>query len=186
MNEAIEAAALIGYPVVLKGCSPKLIHKTEQGCIELNLKSEQDVRAAFERIAASADVELDGILVQEMVSGQRELILGLKRDRQFGAVVMVGLGGVFAEIVKDTAFRVAPIDMVEAEDMINQLKSRDILDSFRGGEAADIGAVCKCLTALGTIGLERGVISEIDINPMIIRKNGRIVAVDALVILGSA
>ena len=133
VNEAIEAAALIGYPVVLKGCSPELIHKTEQDCIELNLKSEQDVKVAFERIVASADVELDGILVQEMVSGQRELILGLKRDPQFGAVVMVGVGGVFAEIVKDTAFRVAPIDVVEAEDMINQLKSRDILDSFRGG-----------------------------------------------------
>jgi len=127
---------------------------------------------------------MEGILVQEMVEGQRELVAGLSRDPQFGPCVMLGFGGIMAEVIKDTVFRVAPFDIVEALDMINDLKSRSMLGSFRGQKDADLDAICQTLTAIGQLGLAEESIAEIDINPLIISPDGKIKAVDALIILG--
>lgn len=183
VDEAVAAAELIGYPVVLKACSWELMHKSELGCIELGLTNPRAVKDACNRILKKTDIPLEGILVQEMIDGQRELVVGLSRNLQFGACVMLGFGGVMTEVIKDTVFRVAPFDRLEALDMIDELKSRPMLDSFRGQKPADLDAICRTLTAIGRLGMEEDVIAEIDINPLIISTDGRIKAVDALIIL---
>lgn len=181
-DEAAATAARLGYPVVLKACSPELMHKSEAGAVEIGLKNEAEVRAAYGRLVASAAVPLEGILVQEMIRGNRELVLGLSRDAQFGPCVMFGLGGVLTEIINDTVFRVAPLEMIDAREMMQDLKAKAILDPFRGQAAADREAIGRSLIALGQIGLENEAVAEIDVNPMIIDPAGRVVAVDALVI----
>lgn len=181
-EQAVAAAKTIGFPIALKACSPELLHKSEAGCIALSLTSADDVANAYDRIVSSISVELEGILVQEMISGVRELVLGLTREPQFGACVMLGLGGVMTEIFKDTVFRVAPFDRVEAGDMVKELKSKAMLDEFRGEKPADIETICRCLISLGGIGLDRPDISEIDMNPLKIAPDGRVCAVDALIV----
>jgi len=182
-DEAVSAAADLGFPVVLKGCSPELMHKSERGCIELNLRSEGDVREAYGRIISRVDLELEGVLVQEMVSGQRELVIGLTRDPQFGPCVMLGIGGIMTEVFEDTAFRMAPFGKIEAKDMTEELRFKAILGAFRGQKPVDMDMLCRTLIAVGQIGLELDTVSELDINPMIITPEGRVVAADALVLL---
>ena len=182
-DEAVSAAAGLGFPVVLKACSAELMHKSERGCIELNLRSEGDVREAYGRIIRSVDLELEGVLVQEMVPGQRELVVGLTRDPQFGPCVMLGIGGIMTEVFQDTVFRMAPFDMLEAKDMTEELRFKTILGAFRGQKPVDMEILCRTLIAVGQIGLELETVSELDINPMIITPGGRLVAVDALVVL---
>jgi succinyl-CoA synthetase beta subunit len=182
-DEAVSAADGFGFPVVLKACSAELMHKSERGCIELNLRNKRDVREAYERIIRSVDLELEGVLVQEMVPGQRELVVGLNRDPQFGPCVMLGIGGIMTEVFQDTVFRMAPFDMIEAKDMTEELRFKTILGSFRGQKPVDMDILCRTLIAVGQIGLELETVSELDINPMIITPEGRLVAVDALVVL---
>jgi succinyl-CoA synthetase beta subunit len=182
-DEAVSAAADLGFPVVLKGCSPELMHKSERGCIELNLRSEGDVREAYGRIINRVDLELEGVVVQEMVPGQRELVIGLTRDPQFGPCVMLGVGGIMTEVFGDTAFRMAPFHKIEAKDMTEELRCKAILGAFRGQKPIDMDMLCRTLTAVGQMGLELDTVSELDINPMIITPEGRVVAVDALVVL---
>jgi len=182
-DEAVAAATEIGFPVVLKACSPELMHKSEHGCIALNLRSEGDVREAYGRIVESVDLDLEGVLVQEMVPGQRELVIGLIRDRQFGPCVMLGIGGMMTEVFEDTVFRMAPVDMIEAKDMTEELRFKKILGAFRGQKPVDMDTLCRALIAVGQIGLEREAVSELDVNPLIITPEGRVVAVDALVVL---
>jgi succinyl-CoA synthetase beta subunit len=181
--EAVSAAADLGFPVVLKASSPELMHKSERGCIELNIRSEGDVREAYGRIISSVDLELEGVLVQEMVPGQRELVVGLTRDPQFGPCVMLGIGGIMTEVLEDTAFRMAPFGKIEAKDMTEELRFKAILGAFRGQKPVDMDMLCRTLIAVGQIGLELDTVSELDINPMIITPEGHVVAVDALVLL---
>ena len=183
-DEAVSVAAGLGFPVALKACSAELMHKSERGCIELNLRNDGDVRGAYERILRGVDLELEGVLVQEMVAGQRELVVGLTRDPQFGPCVMLGMGGMMTEVFQDTVFRMAPFDMIEAKDMTEELRFKAIIGSFRGQKPVDMEILCRTLIAVGQIGLELETISELDINPMIITPEGRLTAVDALVILG--
>jgi succinyl-CoA synthetase beta subunit len=185
-DAAAAAAEEIGYPVALKPCSRDLMHKSELDCIELGLAGPEAVGPAFGRIREKIKTPLEGILVQEMIAGCRELMAGLSRDPQFGACVMLGVGGVMAEVIADTVFRVAPFDAVEAMDMIRDLKCRAMLDAFRGQVQADLDTLCGVLTSLGRLGLDRPEIREIDINPLIISPNGALKAVDALIILEGA
>ncbi len=182
-DEAIKAAEKIGYPVALKACSWELMHKSEAGCIELGLADQESVQEAYNRICEKIQTPLEGVLVQEMLKGQREVVVGLNRDPQFGACVMLGFGGVMTEVINDTVFRVAPFDKVEALDMINELKTSPMLGTFRGQESADLDAICHTLTAIGQLGMENESIAEIDINPLIISPDGNIKAADALIIL---
>ena len=124
------------------------------------------------------------VLVQQMIRGQRELVLGLTRDPQFGPCVMFGLGGIFTEVLNDTTFRVAPLEKRDALEMMQEIKARKILDAVRGMEAADRELLAQMLITVGRIGMENEKIKEIDINPVII-SGGRPVAVDALVVLVS-
>lgn len=183
VHDAVEKATLIGFPVVLKACSHEIAHKTEGGLVETALADADAVRHAYERIMQKAPKPIDGILVQEMVKGHRELMLGLIRDSQFGPCVMAGFGGVMTEIVQDTCFRMAPVDEVEAADMLSELKSKEMLGPFRGQAPVDRERLCRAICAVGAMGLENESIAEIDINPLIIRPDGSFAAVDALVVL---
>jgi len=178
----LKAAGHIGYPLVIKGCSAEIAHKTEKGLIRLDVRNDAEALTAFDEIVACMNGAEKTILVQQMIRGQRELVVGLTRDPQFGPCVMFGLGGIFTEILKDSAFRVAPLDKHDALDMMQEIKSRKILDAVRGLEAVDRELLADILIKVGQIGIENENIKEIDINPVIISK-GKPVAVDALVIL---
>jgi acetate---CoA ligase (ADP-forming) subunit beta len=182
-DEAAAIAARLGYPVVMKACSPDLMHKSEAGAVEIGLKNEAEVRAAYQRLVGATTLVLEGILVQEMIRGNRELVLGLSRDAQFGPCVMFGLGGVLTEVINDTVFRVAPLEMIDAQEMMQELRAKAILDPFRGQAAADREVIGRSLMALGQIGIKNEGVAEIDVNPMIIDPAGRVKAVDALVVL---
>lgn len=183
---AVDAAVSIGYPVALKACGARLMHKSDQGLVALNLNSAEQVKQAYRRIVAAAGSDAEGMLVQEMVKGMRELVVGLTRDAQFGPCVMLGLGGVMTEIYKDTVFRMAPVCRTEAGDMISQLRAKKMLGAFRGQQPADPDVICRCIMGVGRIGMQLPDIAEIDINPLIISGDGRITAVDALIILKEA
>ncbi len=182
-GEAAAAAEALGYPVVVKACSPRLMHKSEAGAVAVGIQNEADLLKAYDRISAAVAQPLEGMLIQEMVRGSRELVVGLTRDAQFGPCVMLGLGGVLTEVLNDTAFRVAPFDTVEALDMMGELRSHAILDNFRGQAPADRNLLAETLTAVGRMALENEAIAEIDINPLIIDAQGRLTAVDALIVL---
>lgn len=183
-KDAVAAAEEMGYPVVLKAAGPDLTHKTELDAIRLNLADAKAVRQAVKELkAATKGQKLQGLLVQEMVKGQRELVMGLIRDQQFGPCVMFGLGGIYTEILKDVSFRVAPLTEADAIEMMDEIKGKKILEAFRGMDAADKKTLANSLVSLGKIGLEHDQIKEIDINPLILTKTGKPVAVDALVVL---
>jgi len=182
VKELINAAEEIGYPLVLKGCSPDIAHKTEKGLIRVDIRDEKEARAAFEEIMTGMDETEKAVLVQEMVKGERELVIGLTRDPQFGPCVMFGLGGIFTEILKDISFRVAPLEKRDALEMMREIKGQKILESVRGMPAADVDMLADILINIGRIGLENEQVKEIDINPVIIA-GSRPVAVDALIIL---
>jgi len=172
----------IGFPLVMKGCSPDISHKTEMGMISVDIRSESEAAAAFDDIIAKMDSGRGGVLVQEMVSGKRELMVGMTRDAQFGPCVMFGLGGIFTEVLKDVSFRLAPLKERDAIDMMQEIKGHRILDAIRGMEAVDLDLMAQILMNVGRLGVENDKIKEVDVNPLIISK-GRPVAVDALVVL---
>lgn len=180
-QEAVDQAAKIGFPVVLKGSSPTLAHKTELGMVRVNLKNEQDVAQAYDELIGKG-IRLDGILIQEMVKGNREFVIGLTRDPQFGPCVMFGIGGIFTEAMKDVSFRVAPLTEDDAREMIHEIRAVTLLDAFRGENAVDQEILINALVGIGELGMTHDEIAEIDINPLIVA-GGRPVAVDALVIL---
>jgi len=182
-EELTRAADSIGYPLVIKACSADIAHKTEKGLIRLDIRNAEEALTAFNEIVADMNGADKTVLVQQMIKGQRELVVGLTRDPQFGPCVMFGLGGIFTEILKDSAFRVAPLEKHDALDMMQEIKSHKILDAVRGLEAVDRELLADMLIKIGQIGIENESIKEIDINPVII-SSGRPVAVDALVVLG--
>jgi acyl-CoA synthetase (NDP forming) len=184
IEETEIAAKEIGYPVVLKGLGSRLTHKTERGLVKLNLKNKEDVRSSAIYIKEAAGSDLEGFLIQPMLEGRREFVAGLFHDEQFGATVMFGLGGIFTEAIGDVVFCLAPIDDNEAQKMINELHSQKLLGAFRGEKAADIKALIKTIVGLSKIGTEIPEIREIDINPLLVTADGKVTAVDALVVLG--
>jgi acetyl-CoA synthetase (ADP-forming) len=159
-----------------------LSHKTESGLVRIDIRNEQEALSAFEEIKDGMKVPGGAVPVQEMVKGPRELVVGLTRDIQFGPCVMFGLGGIFTEILKDTAFRVAPLEREDALDMMQEIKARKILDAVRGMPAADTEQLADILIKVGKMGLENDSIKEIDINPIIL-SGPKPIAVDALVVL---
>ncbi len=181
-EDCLQAAQAIGYPLVLKACSPDLAHKTEKGLVKVDIRSEQEALMAFDDLASRMEGKETPILVQEMIRETRELVAGMTRDPQFGPCVMFGLGGIFTEILKDIAFRVAPLEKRDALDMTREIKAHKILEAVRGMPAADIDLLCDILVQVGEIGMENDSVQEIDINPLIL-SGARPVAVDALIVL---
>ena len=181
-DSAVKEAVNTGFPVVLKASGKELFHKTEVGGIALNLNSQEDVRRESERLLQIPGS--DAVLVQEMVKGERELVCGLVRDAHFGPCVMFGLGGIMTEILRDIVFRVVPLTINDAREMVQEIEHKKLLEPFRGEAAVDIEALAQILVTLGEISLQYQAIQSIDINPLKIRPDGKPVAVDALVTLG--
>ena len=180
-DSAASEAVKIGFPVVLKASGPKLFHKTEVGGIALNLRSVEEVKKEGKRLLKIQGSE--ALLVQEMVMGTRELVCGLTKDPQLGPCVMFGVGGIFTELLNDVAFRIAPLTNWDALEMLQEIRTRKIMESFRGEAAVEVELLSKTLVTLGEIGLKFEDVSEIDINPFKIRSDGKPVAVDALIVL---
>ena len=186
VEAAVEAAQALGFPVVAKLGGDKIAHKTERGLVRLRLADTEAVRQAATDLFAAATAD-DGevhVLVAPMVSGTRELIAGLLVDQQFGPTVMLGVGGVMAEVIKDVAFRPAPLTKEIALDMVRSLRMQGLLEEFRGEAAVNTDQVVACLMGLSKVAADRTDIVSVDINPLIVKSDGNIVAVDALVELG--
>ena len=181
VDSAAHHAAEMGFPIVLKASGAKLVHKTEVEGVVLNLRTAEDVKREAERLLQIPGCE--ALSVQEMVKGGRELACGLTRDSHFGPCVMFGIGGILTETLKDTAFRLAPLTQWDARDMLAEIRSKKIVEPFRGEAAADLDMVSQVLVTLGEIGLKYEEITEVDINPLKLRPDGKPVAVDALVVL---
>jgi acetyltransferase len=185
-DEAVTAATALGFPVVAKLGGDKIAHKTERGLVRLRLNDAAAVHQAATELFAAATPD-DGevhVLVAPMVSGTRELIAGLLVDQQFGPTVMLGVGGIMAEVIKDVAFRPAPLTKEIALDMVKSLRMQGLLEEFRGESAVNVNQVVDCLMGLSAVATDRADIVSVDINPLIVKSNGDLVAVDALVELG--
>lgn len=189
-NQAATIAGKMGYPVVLKVDSPDILHKTEAKAVKLNLRSAEEVKAAYNEIMANSKkfapkAEIRGVLVQEMATGGREVILGVSVDPDFGPTVMFGLGGIMVEVLRDVAMRVVPVSRFDAEAMIGEIKGKKLLQPFRGMAEADTEAIVDAILKLSRLAEDLGdTISEVDINPLLVFEKGRgAKAVDALVTL---
>ena len=180
-DEAVKAAAELGYPVVLKA-DGDIEHKTEAGAVKLDLRDEAALRAACAAMTAAKH----GFLVQSMIKGGVELVVGIKRDAQCGPVLLVGLGGVLVEIMRDTALALAPVGKDEARRMLESLKGYKLLQGYRGAPAADLDAVCEAIARISEFAADHAdAIEEIDVNPLLARADGAI-ALDALIVLRKA
>jgi hypothetical protein len=150
-----QSIAEIGFPLVIKGCAPNLAHKTEQGLVRVDIRNQEEADAAFEDMLARMEGRSSSLLVQEMIKGTRELVVGMTRDPQFGPCVMFGLGGIYTEILKDVSFRVAPLEKRDALQMTQEIRGRKILEGVRGMPVADLEKLCEILVTMGRIGLEQ-------------------------------
>ncbi len=187
-HSAQQHAQALGFPVVLKVQSPAIAHKTEFGGVRIDLRDSAAVGAAFDEIMGNAgrhapDATIDGVLVQEMVSDGIEVILGVSNDPLFGPAVMFGLGGIFAEVMKDVTFRIAPVSRQEALRMIQEIRAFPILDGARGKPKADVSALADAIVALSRLALDlEDVVAELDINPLFVFPQGQgVKAGDALI-----
>ena len=187
--EALEAAESLGYPVVLKVDSPDLPHKTEAGAVRLGLDSPDGVRSAYRDVLDSArryrpDARINGVLVSEQAGPGVEMIIGLSTDPQFGKTVLVGMGGILAEVLEDASVRLVPITRRDAEEMLDELRASKILKGVRGRGPSDREAVIGALLALSEFGRRYGdLVEEVDINPLIVGAEGSgVLAADALVV----
>lgn len=180
---AVAAATEVGFPVAVKLCGDAIAHKTERGLVRLQLADATAVAAAADELLAKA-TEADGdvsLLVAPMISGNRQLIVGVVHDPQFGANVMIGVGGILAEAVADVVFRPLPITGADADEMIDGLATQKLLGEFRGEAAVDRTALASVLLGLSALIAARPDIASVDVNPLIVRADGSVVAVDALV-----
>ena len=180
-DEAYDIAVDLGTPVAMKISSPDIPHKSDAGGVVLNVKKE-DVRMTYDEIISRIrktvpQADIEGILVQQMAPSGHEIIVGLKKDAQFGHALMFGLGGIFVEVYKDVSFRVVPIEMKDALLMISEIKGYPILKGIRGKKPADIDAIARVLICVSELAEKENII-ELDINPLIVNESGA-VAVDA-------
>jgi acyl-CoA synthetase (NDP forming) len=182
-DDAVKCAISMGFPVVLKGLGANLLHKTERRLVYLNLADPGAVMEAARFIRAEAGDALEGFLIQPQINGRREFVAGMFQDEQYGPVVMFGVGGIFTEAFSDASFRLAPITESDATEMLDEIRAKSLLGAFRGENAADREQLIKTLMALSRIGREEPDISEIDINPLLVKPSGDICAVDALVVI---
>jgi acetyl coenzyme A synthetase (ADP forming)-like protein len=189
-DEAARYADEIGFPVVVKIASPDILHKTDVGGVKLNIMTPGDVRDAFELMTYRAqryvpDAEIWGCLVQEMVLGGKEVIVGMNRDAHFGPLMMCGLGGIYVEALGDVAFRVAPFDRRDAREMIREIQAYHLLRGVRGERPSDVEAIVESLLRLSQLVIDFPEIMEFDINPLTVFEEGRgVVGVDMRLVLG--
>ena len=183
MDEAYEAAANLGFPVALKAVAPSLLHKSDQGGLALNVGGLGLLKSEWQRLQGVSD-DISGIVVQKMVPASRELIIGTKRDPSFGPVVLVGLGGIMVEVMKDVSMRLAPIDMGTAREMLGELAGSRILGRFRGMAAADLESAARVLVQVSWLMHHFPQIQELDLNPVSLDDDGNgAVALDARLLI---
>ncbi|HMG39587.1 MAG TPA: acetate--CoA ligase family protein [Nitrososphaeraceae archaeon] len=184
-DEAVKKSKEIGFPLVAKIVSADILHKTDVGGVKVGLRSEDEVKKAFDdmyhRLKEKFDVK--GVLLEKMVPNGVELIIGLQNDSQFGPSIMVGLGGIYTELFKDVSFRVLPITKDDAIKMLNSIRGRDILKGFRGSKAVNMDMISEAIVNIGTLGVDlAGKYESIDFNPVVVYHDGYFV-VDAKIIL---
>ena len=177
-DDAAAAATAVGYPVVVKADVPGLVHKTDAGAVLLDLRTEDDVRAGYRQLAGQFGGRLTGVLVEPMITGGTEVIIGVRDDQMFGPLVVFGLGGVATEVLADHAARLAPLTETDANTLINSIRSAPLLHGHRGAPAADIPALCEVLMRVSRLADDLPEVTELDLNPVIARQLGA-VAVDA-------
>lgn len=184
-EQAVAIAGRLGYPVVMKGMSREIQHKSDVGLVLLDIADDAAARSGFDALMRRSPVRLEGVLVEEMIPGGREFVVGMSRDPQFGPVVMFGLGGVLTEALQDVVFGVAPLDEREAGELLDEINAKRLLGEFRGAPPVDREILIHTIQAVGQMALDHPEIREIDINPMLV-EGRKPVAVDALVALGPA
>ena len=177
-GEAVDIACKVGFPVVMKIVSPDILHKSEAGGIKLNLGHEDEVQTAYEHLMRSVagrlpQARLEGVLVEAMAPIGQEVIVGMKRDPNFGPLMMFGFGGIYVELFSDVAFRVAPVSRGEALSMIHQTRAGRLLTGFRGQPEADLEAVMDAIMRLSQLALDFPELSEVEINPLLVFPKGQ-------------
>ena len=186
-EEAAKEAKKLGFPLVMKVVSPQILHKTDVGGVKVGINNVDEVKKTFKdmygRLSKKKGVDVKGILLEKMVPKGVELIVGVQNDPQFGPVIMVGLGGIMTEVMKDVAFRMLPITTSDAKSMLNELKGSKLLKGFRGSPPIDLDMVSKMLVQIGKLGVENAdYINSIDFNPVVVYPKSHFV-VDAKIIL---
>ena len=176
-DEAVNAANKIGYPIVMKISSPQIVHKSDAGGVKVNLTNDDETRNGFRTIMENAkkydsNAEIKGVLIVEMVKGGKEMIIGSKLEPGMGPVVMLGMGGIYVEILKDVTFRLAPLTDQEANDMISSIKTKKLLDGVRGEEPSDINKLSECIQRLSQLVSDFKEIKELDMNPVLVMEKG--------------
>jgi acyl-CoA synthetase (NDP forming) len=188
VDEAVLKARDIGFPVVLKVISPQILHKSDAGAVILNIKGEEELEVEYEKLVAEVgrkepSAKVVGILVEKMMPTSTEVIVGGIRDSQFGPSIMFGIGGIFTEIYDDVAFRVAPIDKLDALNLIHELKGSKILEGARGKPPVNLDSIINVLINASNLMMEHDAISQLDLNPVIVYSDG-VCAVDSRIIIG--
>ncbi len=176
--DAIKIAKQIGYPVVMKIASPQIIHKSDAGGVKVNLTNDSEIKEAFMTIIANAkkynkNAEIKGVLIVEMVKGGKELIIGSKLEPGFGPVIMLGMGGIYVEVLKDVTFKLAPVTDKEADDMIASIKTQKLLQGVRGEKPSDIVKLSECIQRLSQLVTDFKEIKELDMNPVLVMEKGK-------------
>ena len=185
LEEAVDEAEALGYPLVMKVSSPDILHKSDMGGVKVGLADAADVLHAYRGIRDNVKrrmprADVHGVLVQQMITGGKEVILGMNRDPQFGPLIMFGLGGIYVEVLKDVSFRLAPLTQTDADQMIREIKSFALLRGVRGEPPADLAAIADALLRLSQLAVDFPEIVEMDINPLIAFPKGKgAVALDA-------
>ena len=177
-SDAVKAAKEIGYPVVMKIASPQIIHKSDAGGVKVGLSNDKEVENAFKEIVENAkkydkNAVIKGVLVVEMVKGGKEMIIGSKLEPGFGPVIMLGMGGIYVEILKDVTFRLAPVTEREADDMISSIKTQKLLKGVRGEKPSDIKKLSDCIQRLSQLVTDFKEIKELDMNPVLVMEEGK-------------
>lgn len=186
-SEAANAAAAIGFPVVMKISSPDILHKTDINGVRLNISSKKEAKDAFTEITLNArkfmpKAFINGVTIYETVPKGKEIILGITFDRTFGHMIMFGLGGIYVEVLKDVSFRIVPVNLSEANEMIHEIRTIQLLQGVRGEPPADLDAIVQSIVRLSMLATDFPEIHELDINPLVVFESGA-VALDSRIIL---
>jgi len=176
--EAVKVANKIGYPVVMKIASPQIIHKSDAGGVKVNLTNDNEIKESFKTIIKNAKkynkkAEIKGVLIVEMVKGGKEMIIGSKLEPGFGPVIMLGMGGIYVEVLKDVTFKIAPVSNKEADDMISEIKTQKLLQGVRGEKPSDISKLSECIQRLSQLVTDFKEIKELDMNPVLVLDKGK-------------
>jgi acyl-CoA synthetase (NDP forming) len=189
-DEAVTQGNLIGFPVVLKIISPQILHKSDVGGVVLGIADEAALKEAYPKLISEVrrnnpKAEILGVLIEKMMAPSTEVIVGGIRDSQFGPSIMFGMGGIFTEVYKDVAFRVAPVDKIDALNLIHELRGSKILEGIRGQPPADLDALVDVLIDVSSLMLQHSAVSQLDLNP-VIAYHDAVCAVDTRIVLAKS